>query len=186
MIAASVLLLFTLALIMPMAMSYQATPKAEPPLVSCTTAYVGDVNVYLETIGSVLPPAPPTDTQDNSRIAVAFELPEDQVQRVLRKLNAKQPMIVEAYDRTMQKKIGEGLFTAMDNQIDAGAGTVRCKAIIKAPEDIALLTNMSLNIRVRMETKQAVTLLPLQAVQYRGQGSFVYLIRENKRVTVQP
>lgn len=95
-------------------------------------------------------------------------------------------MIVEAYDRTMQKKIGEGLFTAMDNQIDAGAGTVRCKAIIKAPEDIALLTNMSLNIRVRMEAKHAVTLLPLQAVQYRGQGSFVYLIRENKRVTVQP
>jgi multidrug efflux system membrane fusion protein len=57
--------------------------------------------------------------------------------------------------------------------------------VIKAPNDVALLTNMALNIRVRMETKHGATLLPLQAIQHGAQGAFVYLVPVNKRVTVR-
>jgi len=163
-----------------------AAPQPEPPFVASATAYTGDINVYLTSMGTVLPPAPPAEAQDNSHIGVAFTLPEDQLQPALRKLKAKQALPVEAYDRTMQKKIGEGLFTAMDNQMDAATGTIQCKAIIKASDETALLTNMFLNIRLRMETKHGVTLLPPQAIQYGSQGAFVYLVQENKRVTVRP
>jgi Protein kinase domain len=163
------------------------TARAGSPLVKCTTAYLGDVNVYLDCMGSILPPAPPSDAQENSRITVAFTLAADDIQPVLRKLKANPNRLrVEAYDRTMQKKIGEGLFTAMDNQIDPDTGTFQCRAIIKAPEDMALLTNMDLNIRLLMETKHAATLLPLQAVQHGDSETFVYLIKKDKWVTVRP
>jgi tRNA A-37 threonylcarbamoyl transferase component Bud32 len=185
-VVAAVVLLLPLTMALRAVLSYHAKPKPELPVVTCAKAYAGDVNEYLDSMGSILPPDPPSETQDNSHIAVTFTIAEDHTQQVLQKLKAKQPLPVEAYDPHLQKKIGEGLLTAIDNQIDATTGTIQCRAIIQASEDMVFLTNKLLKVRVLMEAKQGVTVLPLRAVQQDGQGASVYLVRQNRWVTIRP
>lgn len=45
---------------------------------------------------------------------------------------------------------------------------------------------MFLNIRLLMETRHGVTLLPVQTIQYHQQGAFVYLVKPNRTVTIRP
>ncbi len=118
-------------------------------------------------------------------IAAVFTLPEDNLPSVMKPFRSGEGLAVEAYDRRGKIKLADGLLLAVDNQIDPSTGTVKLKAQF-ANEDSALFSNQFVNIRMKMETLRAVTIIPTAAIQKGTQGTFVYVLKEDQTVTVRP
>lgn len=119
-------------------------------------------------------------------ITVVFSLPEDSLPGLMKRLAAGEKLPVEAWDRERKNKLATGSLLTVDNQIDPSTGTVKLKAEF-ANEDFALFPNQFVNARLLLETRKEATLLPVSAVQRsQQQGSFVYVIKEDKTVTLRP
>ncbi|HEY3699931.1 MAG TPA: MdtA/MuxA family multidrug efflux RND transporter periplasmic adaptor subunit [Spongiibacteraceae bacterium] len=115
---------------------------------------------------------------------VVFTLPEDNLPRLVQKLNAKQTLSVDAYDRQQKFKLATGSLLTVDNQIDTTTGTVKLKAEFKN-DDNALFPNQFVNIRMQIDTLRGVTLLPVSAVQRGAQDNFVYLLNSDNTVKLR-
>lgn len=118
-------------------------------------------------------------------IAVVFTLPEDNVSAVMTKLRAGETLSVEAYDRAGLTRLASGTLLTVDNQIDPATGTVKLKAQF-ANDDSALFPNQFVNARLLLDVLRDTVLIPAAAVQRGTQGSFVYVVRPDKTVTVRP
>lgn len=119
-------------------------------------------------------------------VSAVFSLPEDSLPRVMKKFAAGEKLPVAAFDREQKNRLAEGSLLSVDNQIDPGTGTVKLKAKF-ANEDSALFPNQFVNLRLLLDTKQGVVLIPTAAIQRGKQnGAFVYVIRQDRRVTVRP
>ena len=117
-------------------------------------------------------------------IAILFNIPEDDLPPVLKKMRAGQQLVVEAYNRDLQKKLATGTLLTIDNQIDANTGTIRCKAVFPN-EDNALFPNQFVNARLLVETKRDATIVPASAIQRSLQTTFVYVVKEDSTVEVR-
>ncbi len=108
-------------------------------------------------------------------ITVVFTIPEDNVPEVMDKLHAGQQLTVDAFDRAQKNKIATGVLQTSDNQIDPATGTLKLKAIFQN-DDNALFPNQFVNARLLVETKKDVVIIPVAAIQYGTQGTFVYVV----------
>lgn len=111
-------------------------------------------------------------------ITVVFTIPEDSVPAVQPKLNAGQQLVVAAFDRAQKNQIATGTLLTSDNQIDPSTGTLRMKAIFPNTDN-ALFPNQFVNTRLTVETKKGVIIVPVAAIQYGTQGTFVYLVDDD-------
>lgn len=118
-------------------------------------------------------------------IVVIFPLPEDSLPPVLDRLKAGARLPVEAYDRELRHRLATGELLTADNQIDPNTGTIRLKAVFPN-QDQALFPNQFVNARLLLEVKRGATVVPAAAIQRSPQGTFVYLVREDKTVAVRP
>jgi multidrug efflux system membrane fusion protein len=117
-------------------------------------------------------------------ITVIFTLPEDQLQTVAQRMQ-KAALPVDAYSRDDQTKLASGKLLTIDNQIDQTTGTGRLKAVFDNKGN-ELWPNQFVNIHLLLETKKNAIVIPAAAVQRGPQGSFVYLVKPDKTVTVRP
>ncbi len=118
-------------------------------------------------------------------ISVIFPLAEDDLPVVLQKRRSEQRMIVDAYDRDSKVKLGEGVLTTIDNQIDQSTGTVKLRATFDN-RDNALFPNQFVNVQLLVEEKHGVSLLPTAALQLNTQRSYyVWAVKPDSTVTVR-
>jgi multidrug efflux system membrane fusion protein len=117
-------------------------------------------------------------------ISVIFTLAEDQLPVVLQKLRAGEKLRVEAYDRTLNTRLAQGVLTTLDNQIDQTTGTLRLRATFDN-KDNALFPNQFINARLLVQVKHGVTLLPTAAIQRNTQTTYVFLVKPDSTVTVR-
>jgi len=118
-------------------------------------------------------------------IGVVFPVPEDNLPRIRRRIATGEAVAVEAWDRDQKVKLAAGKLLTIDNQIDTTTGTVKLKAEF-ANTDLALFPNQFVNIRMLVETLQDATLVPSAAILRGAPGTFVYVVKEDKSVTVAP
>jgi len=118
-------------------------------------------------------------------IAVIFTLPEDNLPAVMDKLQHGDKLVVDAYDRSGRTKLATGYLLTVDNQIDAATGTVKLKAQF-ANETYKLFPNQFVNVRMLVQTLSDATLVPSAAIQRGAPGTFVYVVKDDKSVTVTP
>ncbi len=118
-------------------------------------------------------------------ISVIFPIPQDNLPAVLARLKSKERMPVEAFDRDMKQKIAVGSLFTVDNQIDPATGTVRLKAIFPN-EGNELFPNQFVNARLLVGVKQGVIVVPSPAIQRGPQGTFVYVVKEDRTVMARP
>lgn len=119
-------------------------------------------------------------------ITVIFSIPEDNIPDVLEQIDAGKTLTVNAYDRQQKKLLAVGTLLTIDNQIDTTTGTVKMRAQFDN-NDMALFPNQFVNVQLLVKTLQGVTTVPTPAVQYGPQNkTFVYLLHEDKTVSVQP
>jgi membrane fusion protein, multidrug efflux system len=117
-------------------------------------------------------------------IDVVFPIPETNLQRVLRRMRESEALIVDAYDRNQARKLASGKLLTTDNQIDTATGTIKLKAVF-ANENGTLFPNQFVNVRMLVDTLKGVTIVPSAAIQRGAPGSFVYVVKDDKTVTVK-
>jgi multidrug efflux system membrane fusion protein len=118
-------------------------------------------------------------------ITAVFSIPQDSLQSVLRRLRGGAPLRVEAYDREQKAKLATGALLTVDNQIDPTTGTIRLKAQF-SNEDGNLFPNQFVNLRLHLDTVRGATIAPGAAVQRGVQGTFVYVVQEDRTVALRP
>jgi multidrug efflux system membrane fusion protein len=117
-------------------------------------------------------------------IAVIFTLPEDNLPNVAQHMR-QSTLAVEAYSRDDQTKLATGTLLTIDNQIDQTTGTGRLKGIF-TNEDGALWPNQFVNVRLLLEMHKNTVVIPSVAVQNGPQGSYVFVVKEDKTAEVRP
>lgn len=114
-------------------------------------------------------------------IGVQFTVPEVQLPAIRKAHAAGRLLPVEAWDRNEQQMLAEGVLTTLDNQIDLATGTLRLKAQFDNTDD-ALFPNQFVNVRLRVRTLEGAVTIPVDAVQYGSQGTYVYMIADGKAI----
>lgn len=122
-------------------------------------------------------------------ISVVFNLPEDDIPRVMRKLHAgdgktTNNLEVDAYDRDRKNKLAIGTLLAVDSQIDMTSATVRLKAIFPN-DDFSLFPNQFVNARLLIDTLKEVVTVSTAAVQRSPTANFVYVIKPDSTVEMR-
>ncbi|HLI77073.1 MAG TPA: efflux RND transporter periplasmic adaptor subunit [Acidobacteriaceae bacterium] len=118
-------------------------------------------------------------------ITVVFNVSEDALPQIQDQLKAGKPLPVDAYDRSDDKKIETGRLSSLDNIIDTATGTLKFRANFDN-KGLALFPNQFVNARLRVKDLQNIVLVPSAAVQHNGTASFVYIVKPNNTVAVQP
>lgn len=117
-------------------------------------------------------------------IAVVFTLSEDDLPAVMKRLRSGANMPLEAYNRSNKIKLAEGRLLAVDNEIDTTTGTIKLKGQFDN-EDFSLFANQFVNIKMLVDTLRSVTLIPASAIQIGAPGSYVYVVDEDRTVSVR-
>ncbi|MFT8335126.1 MAG: MdtA/MuxA family multidrug efflux RND transporter periplasmic adaptor subunit [Acetobacter orientalis] len=118
-------------------------------------------------------------------ISVIFTLPQDQLPEVAEELQQHGSLPVEAWDSANTHKIADGTVSVLDSQIDTATGTVRLRAIYKNTDE-HLFPNQFVNAHLLVKTLQNVILVPAASLQTGPSGQFVYVVKEDNTVAVQP
>jgi len=117
-------------------------------------------------------------------ISVIFTVAEDDLPVVLRKLAAGQHLRADAWDRDDQSKIGSGVLSTVDNQIDPTTGSLRLRASFDNKNNL-LFPNQFVNVRLLVQQKSGVTLVPNAVIQRSTTSTYVFLVKPDKSVTVR-
>jgi len=117
-------------------------------------------------------------------ISVIFTLAEDDLQTVLHKLAAGQHLKADAYDRANTTKISTGMLQTVDNQIDPTTGSLRLRADFDNSKN-QLFPNQFVNVRLLVEEKTGVTLVPNAVIQRTTSTVYVYVVKSDDTVTVR-
>lgn len=115
-------------------------------------------------------------------INVVFTLPEQQLERVRA---AGTDLKVSARDRSDNRVVAEGRLSVVDNQIDTTTGTFKLKAEF-SNDDNTLWPGQFVNVRLEVGELAAAVTVPTQALQRGPDGSYVYLVKEDASVALQP
>ena len=117
-------------------------------------------------------------------MAVVFSVPDIHVARIQSGLRAGQTFTLEAYDRSGQTLLARGRVQSSDNAIDVATGTLRLKGVFPNA-DQALFPNQPLSIRLRIGERRGVLVVPASAVQRGADGSFVFVVDDEKTVAIR-
>ncbi len=118
-------------------------------------------------------------------ITVLFTIPQDNLPRVLKQLKAGAKLGVDAWDRDQKNKLATGFLLSSDNQIDTTTGTIKMKAQFPNPDGL-LFPNQFVNVRMVVDTKTGATVIPMAAIQRGARGTIVYVVKEDKTISMRP
>jgi multidrug efflux system membrane fusion protein len=117
-------------------------------------------------------------------ISVIFPISEKDLPAVRRRFRAGQNLQVAAWDPDNRFRLAGGRLATIDNQIDQTTGTIKLRAEFDN-KDNALYPNQFVNVRLLVEQRQGVVLLPSAAVQRTTEMTYVWLLKPDNSVTVR-
>jgi membrane fusion protein, multidrug efflux system len=112
-------------------------------------------------------------------ISVIFTLPESNLREITKRVEARAPdksFVVVAMDRANNQVLSQGELGAVDNQIDETTGTIKLKAIFQNRQ-LDLWPGQFVNVRLLVDTRKQVLVIPSSAISQGPNGEFVYVIR---------
>ena len=117
-------------------------------------------------------------------IDVQFSVPQDRVPEVQASVTAGAKLAVAAFDRTRTKKLDDGTFMTLDNQIDVQTGTVKAKARF-ANAAATLFPNQFVNVRLLLRSVEGAIVVPVTALRHGPNGDFVYVLNDDRTVSIR-
>ena len=118
-------------------------------------------------------------------IDVQFAVPQDRVPEIQSRVAEGARLPVTAWDRTRTMKLGEGVFSTLDNLVDVTTGTVKAKARF-ANAGAALFPNQFVNVQILLRMIPNAVVVPVTALRHGSNGDFVYVLQEDRTVIVRP
>jgi multidrug efflux system membrane fusion protein len=119
-----------------------------------------------------------------SPIDVEFSIPQDSVPNLMQRINENAALSAVALDRTRTNTLDSGKFAALDNQVDTQTGTVKAKARF-ANAKSTLFPSQFVNVRLELRTIKDAVMVPVNAVRHGAKGDFVWILKEDKTVTMR-
>lgn len=153
-----------------------------------TAPIAGRIGLRQADLGNVVRPS---DTNGLLSIAqtqpvnVVFAVPDQHLPRISEALAKGRALKVEAWDRDQKRLLATGQVTSTDNAIDATTSTIRLKAAFPNA-DASLYPNQFVNVRLQLGSLDGVLTVPAAAVLRNADGQFVYLVGEDRSVSVRP
>lgn len=117
-------------------------------------------------------------------IFVSFAVPEAQLP-LLNQYLAKGSVKVEAESPSDAEAASQGHITFVDNAVDPTTGTIRIKGSFQNT-DRKLWPGQFVNVVMTLATDPNAIVVPSVAVQGGQQGSYVFVVKEDKTVEVRP
>jgi multidrug efflux system membrane fusion protein len=117
-------------------------------------------------------------------ISIFFNLPQQHLPE-LNKGFSEAPLAVDAIGPDGKSALDRGKVVVIDNQVDQTTGTVKLRA--EFPNvNLQLWPGQFVNVRVLMDTRRQVVVVPTAAIQRGPNGTLVYVLRDDSTVTVRP
>ena len=117
-------------------------------------------------------------------ISIFFNLPQQHLLE-LNKGFSEAPLAVDAIGPDGKSVVDRGKVVVIDNQVDQTTGTVKLKAEFPNA-NLQLWPGQFVNVRVLMDTRRQVVVVPTAAIQRGPNGTLVYVLRDDSTVTVRP
>ena len=115
--------------------------------------------------------------------SVMFTIPQDRLPAVATAMQ-RGDVTVDIYNRDGTQKLATGKVAVLDNQINQSTATLRLKAVVPNPARV-LWPNAFVKARMLVETREAALVVPAVAVQRGPQGTFVYVVGDDKTVQLK-
>jgi len=113
-------------------------------------------------------------------IYVSFNVPQIRLSEIQRNQTAA-PLEVDAFSQD-EKLLGKGKLTVIDNQVNTSAGTVLMQATFTNADEV-LWPGEFVRVQLVVSKLNNVVTVPAQAVMAGPNGSYVYVIGPDNRVT---
>ncbi len=117
-------------------------------------------------------------------VAVVFSLPQDTLPAIQAAMSNSK-LAVTAFAPDGQTMLGQGTLLTVDNAIDPASGTIRLKARFPNPDN-KLWPGQFVNVSLRLGTRKDVLAVPSVGVQHGPDRLFVYVVKPDNTVAVQP
>ena len=117
-------------------------------------------------------------------IYVSFGIPEALLPD-LRRYMAQRELEVQALPPNEEVAPAAGRITFVDNQVDQTTGTIRIKATFPN-SNRRLWPGQFVNVRVKLTSDRHAIVVPSVAVQAGPEGSYVYVVKDDKTVEMRP
>lgn len=111
---------------------------------------------------------------------VDFSVPQNQLVEI-RQNQHQNPLTISIFTEDEKQKLAEGKLVFIDNNVNAQTGTVLLKAEVDNTDDM-LWPGQMVSVVITLKVQQDALVIPLRAVQFDEDGSFVYLLEGNKAV----
>ncbi|MFT4047028.1 MAG: efflux RND transporter periplasmic adaptor subunit [Solimonas sp.] len=163
-----------------------STAKLDVEYARITAPVAGRIGLRLADAGNYIAAGDSTGIAVITQVEpidVKFTVAQDAVGEI-RQYAARAALPATALDRTRTKTIGTGQFTTLDNQVDTTTGTVSGKARF-SNADGALFPNQFVNLRLQLYVIEKTPAVPLSAVRTGTQGDFVYVLNDDRTVSVR-
>lgn len=148
---------------------------------SITASFDGQVGIANVSEGALVQSsdqAPIVTLTSIDPILVLFSVPEVELPNIIPEFK-KGNLVVEVYDQSFKKLLATGELISIDNQIDTTTGTIKLEAEFKNSEH-NLFPNQFVNTKLLVKKLDNVIIVPSPSIQYGPNGSFVYLVDEDK------
>jgi len=117
-------------------------------------------------------------------ISVIFNLPQQVVAQV-NSASAARTLTVDALGADNQTAVDHGVLQVVDNQVDPATGTVKLKAEFPNAT-LQLWPGQFVNVRMLIDTRRQVVVVPTGAVQRGPNGPFVFVVQDGNKVALRP
>jgi len=152
-----------------------------------TAPFDGRVGLRSVDPGNVVRASEPTpllSVMQVQPISVTFTLPQESLPKITEAMS-QHPLQVVAYAADDLTELDRGTLLTVDNAIDTSTGTIKLKATFPNAKR-TLWPGQFVHVRLLLGTEQNVVTAPTTAVQHGPNGLYVYVIKPDNIVAVQP
>ena len=172
--------------------------EAELSYTRLIAPFDGITGIRLLDVGNIIhPPTSSAATQSNPAdtnglvvvaqvqpISVIFTLATTDIPEVQAAM-AKGPLQATAWSQDDKTQLDVGQLAVVNNQADPGSGTIQLKAVFPNQQR-KLWPGTFVNVRLVIATEHNAPTVPLDAIQQGPLGSFVFVVGQGNKATVQP
>ena len=151
---------------------------------SPVTGRTGKMLVYPGNLVEANKDPPLVTINETQPIHVGFSVPEHYLAEIKQRMAADRLMVSVTIPEDKGPPVS-GRVTFIGNEVDASTGTILLKATFENTDD-RLTPGQFVNVSMTLSAIESALVVPTRAIQVNQNGSFVFVVKEDKTVEMRP